>query len=155
GVAALAATGIPVSDLVVNRVTPGADAPCGLCEGRRREEASVVASTRRAFPGQPLRILPAFDEEPRGATALRALGRRLKAGAPGQRTAGDRGPRGRGRASGWSVPPGFAVRPPDLWLERIAPVGVRLVAFAGKGGVGKTTCAAAAAVALARRRADA
>jgi arsenite-transporting ATPase len=34
----------------------------------------------------------------------------------------------------------------------VAPPGVRLLVFAGKGGAGKTTCAAAAALALARRR---
>jgi arsenite-transporting ATPase len=38
------------------------------------------------------------------------------------------------------------------WLDLVAPAGVKLVVFAGKGGVGKTTCAAAAALALAARR---
>jgi len=37
----------------------------------------------------------------------------------------------------------------------IAPAGVRLIVFAGKGGVGKTTCAAAAALAVAESRPDA
>jgi len=41
------------------------------------------------------------------------------------------------------------------WLDAIAPKGVRLVVFAGKGGVGKTTCAAAAALTLAAARPDA
>jgi arsenite-transporting ATPase len=40
----------------------------------------------------------------------------------------------------------------EAWRERIAPAGVRLVVFAGKGGVGKTTCAAATALALAGAR---
>ncbi|HUF92903.1 MAG TPA: ArsA family ATPase, partial [Candidatus Limnocylindria bacterium] len=44
---------------------------------------------------------------------------------------------------------GSAVASPAL--DVIAPAGVRLLAFAGKGGVGKTTCAAAAAIALAER----
>jgi arsenite-transporting ATPase len=38
------------------------------------------------------------------------------------------------------------------WLDIVAPPGVRLVVFAGKGGVGKTTCAAAAALTLAAAR---
>jgi arsenite/tail-anchored protein-transporting ATPase len=38
-------------------------------------------------------------------------------------------------------------------LDLLAPAGTRLLLFAGKGGVGKTTCAAAAAVVLAERRA--
>src|SRR5207253_1239342 len=37
------------------------------------------------------------------------------------------------------------------WLRAIAPAGRALVLFAGKGGVGKTTCAAAAALGLAAR----
>jgi arsenite-transporting ATPase len=38
------------------------------------------------------------------------------------------------------------------WLNTIAPAGVQLLFFGGKGGVGKTTCAAAASLALAKRR---
>ena len=37
------------------------------------------------------------------------------------------------------------------WLDDLAPAGTRLVFFGGKGGVGKTTAAAAASLSLARR----
>jgi arsenite/tail-anchored protein-transporting ATPase len=37
------------------------------------------------------------------------------------------------------------------WLDELAPAGMRLLFFAGKGGVGKTTAAAAVALSLARR----
>jgi arsenite-transporting ATPase len=175
GVAALAAAGIPVSGLVVNRLTPRPRTPCALCDGRRLEEARIVAATRRQFPALPVRELPVLDREPRGVAALRALGRRLR---------GRYAARGRRVAPGFTplidfAPPGLdpasrgALRRPessrrgragtrersagpgssgDGWLERLAPAGVRLLAFAGKGGVGKTTCAAAAALTLARRR---
>jgi len=168
GVAALAIAGIAVSELVVNRLTPPPADPCALCEGRRLEEGRVLAETRRAFPTLPLRALPALDREPRGAPALRAVGRLLHsrattAGAGLQplshhaRTGGSTGGRlappfkikqGHGaRHRPWPARPAV-----NSWLERVAPEGVRLLVFAGKGGVGKTTCAAAAAVALARRR---
>jgi arsenite-transporting ATPase len=38
------------------------------------------------------------------------------------------------------------------WLDDIAPAALQLLFFGGKGGVGKTTCAAAVALALAERR---
>src|SRR2546421_1280863 len=41
------------------------------------------------------------------------------------------------------------------WLDALAPPGVRVLAFAGKGGVGKTSAAAAVGLALAERRPDA
>ena len=46
-----------------------------------------------------------------------------------------------------NVPPGDA-----RWLAAVAPPGRALVLFAGKGGVGKTTCAAAFALTLAARK---
>jgi len=172
GVAALATTGIAVSELVVNRLTPPPADPCALCEGRRLEEGRVLAETRRAFPTLPLRALPALDREPRGAPALRAVGRLLHSramtvargqrgvassvplrdlerggGTPPRMPPGSRGVRQRLESNSPGQP--GAVSP---WLERVAPEGVRLLVFAGKGGVGKTTCAAAAAAALARRR---
>ena len=178
GVAALAATGIAVSELIVNRLTPPAAGRCGLCEGRRHEEGRMLAACRRTFPRLPLRVLSALDIEPRGVAALRALGRRLRAAgrvARDRSAEGDAGPAAdRGQSVGASHPRlvrahgrSWAARARDRsvdpvgrgcadgWLERIAPAGVRLLAFAGKGGVGKTTCAAVAALALARRHADA
>src|SRR5439155_1019047 len=41
------------------------------------------------------------------------------------------------------------------WLDALAPPGVRVLAFAGKGGVGKTSAAAAVGLGLAERRPDA
>jgi arsenite-transporting ATPase len=178
GLAALAADGIQVGELIVNRLTPPPDAGCALCEGRRAEEARIVGQARRAFPSLALRGVPALAAEPRGPGALRAVGRLVRwrpaaseapgsrarsrsmplldlrwgretpapraAGSPGARqraesNPGDRSVAGRRSASEHS------------WLDTIAPAGVRLVVFAGKGGVGKTTCATGAALALARR----
>ncbi|HYO15075.1 MAG TPA: ArsA family ATPase [Thermoanaerobaculia bacterium] len=41
------------------------------------------------------------------------------------------------------------------WLNDLAPSGLRLLLFGGKGGVGKSTCAAATALALAAERPEA
>jgi arsenite-transporting ATPase len=149
GVAALAAAGIRVDDLLVNRLTPAADAACALCAGRRAEEARVVAGARRALSGLPLIGIPVLDHEPRGVTSLRRVGRALRARRPAASLAAPR----RRRPPTPARRSGAPGRPdPGDWLERLAPPGVRLLVFAGKGGVGKTTCAAGAALALARRR---
>ena len=170
GVAALAAEGLRVGELVVNRLTPSPDTPCTLCDGRRVEEARVVAQARRAFGALPLRAIPARSEEPRGVRALGVVGRLLHSRAAvvssGPATGCDRQggapplwPRDwRGaRRQVTSSTPGRSVTGGQLdsWLDLIAPASVRLVIVAGKGGVGKTTCAAGLAIALARRRARA
>ena len=147
---ALAATGIRVSDLVVNRLTPRSPGPCPLCESRRVEERRVLGEARQAFPALDLFVVPALEQEPRGPVSLRRVARLLTARATVLAPDRARGSRAGGRAAAAAPGP-----PPDAggdWLDRLAPPGVRLLVFAGKGGVGKTTCAAAAAVTLARRR---
>jgi arsenite-transporting ATPase len=143
GVRALARSGITVAEILVNRVAPPARA-AGRC-GRRRiaAERAAVAAVRRSFPDRPIRLVPELASEPRGTAALRPLvrglvkpshGRALLAGRPARGGAGPRAGR---------VEPVAAT-----WPSLVAPHDVRLLLFVGKGGVGKTTCAAAMALAL-------
>jgi arsenite-transporting ATPase len=150
-VAALAAAGVAVHEIVINRVTPRStpevEVACPLCRQRRRCELAVIRQIREAFPGRPLRFLPAEPREPRGLPGLRRIARHLADPARGEalaeESAGERrSARKRNRA--------HPSRP--RWLDSMAPPGLRLLLFGGKGGVGKTTCAAAAALALAEHR---
>ena len=146
GIAALAADGIQVGELIVNRLTPPPDAGCALCRGRQAEEARIVGWARRAFPALALRGVPALEAEPRGLGALRAVGRLLRSRSVASVAPG---PRATSRSR---LLLETRAHKPAAWLDVIAPAGVRLVVFAGKGGVGKTTCAAGAALALTRRQ---
>ena len=149
GVAALAASGIGVSEIVVNRVTPGSRQSCPLCDGRRAAERRVLSESRRAFPALPIRALPALDGEPRGLPALRAVGGLLRRGdATMSPTATQHARSRRAIRRAGSAPRAW----PSI-LDALAPSGVRLLVVAGKGGVGKTTVAAAIALALARSEA--
>jgi arsenite-transporting ATPase len=148
GVAALDASGIHVDDVLVNRVTPPPEGPCALCDGRRAVEADILRATRTELgdrePGRTprlFRVAPGLEREPRGVAALRTLAGRIT----DLDSAGPRAPRTHGRARrAAGAGPGD-----DRWLSVIASPGRALVLFAGKGGVGKTTCAAAVALALA------
>jgi arsenite-transporting ATPase len=144
GLRELDAAGLAVDQLVVNRVAPGAGAGCRMCAARRAAERTAIAAVRRAFPRHRLRLVPAVAAEPRGLAGLRAVARHLRPTAP----------RASPPATGSRTPaPVLAPRPlppaSGAWLPLLAPPGTRLLVFAGKGGVGKTTCAAAAALALA------
>jgi arsenite/tail-anchored protein-transporting ATPase len=143
GVTALDASGIPVDELVVNRLTPPPPAPCALCDGRRAAETEVLSAARRALD-RPVRGAPALEREPRGVGALRTLGRAIvDSGAPTVIA--------RARPRRTSPRPGTTRGRHDQWLVPVAPRERALVLFAGKGGVGKTTCAATTALALAAR----
>jgi arsenite/tail-anchored protein-transporting ATPase len=140
----LEASGITIDEILVNRVTATRDGGSAFDRRRAVAEGEAIAAVREAFPGHPLRLLPELTEEPRGPAALRPLVRRLGrrfqrrehlTKAPGGRAAPSHGaPRSREIAVTW----------PRLF----APAGVRLLLITGKGGVGKTTCAAAAALTL-------
>jgi arsenite-transporting ATPase len=140
--AALASAGIPLHHVIVNRITPPPDRRCRWCDARRTLEQRAISELKRRLPGLPLVPLAARDTEPRGARALAGIGAALDAA---QAIAL---PRPSGVARWRPAPlPGKAVS-----LDRFIGDGTRLLLFGGKGGVGKTTCAAAVAMAIAARR---
>lgn len=147
GVRALDAEGIAVTDVVLNRVTPPRPR-CATCTARRRAEAAVMAAAAAAFSDRALHVIPDVPREPRGAAALRTIAdaferRRYRRNRPGGmlRKGGEAPLRGKRRPTKGAA---------DV-LEAIAPSGTRRLIFTGKGGVGKTTCAAAVALGLAQR----
>jgi arsenite-transporting ATPase len=139
GVAALDKAGIAVAEIVVNGVTSAPARSCAGCSARHADERRVLAAIADVFAGRPLRIVPALHPEPRGVAALRRVARELRRAATLPRRPPPRPAATRTRSS---------MGPPP-WLDVVAPPGVRLLLVAGKGGVGKTTVAAAAALALA------
>src|SRR5207253_5417434 len=140
GIGTLRAAGMRVSRLIANRLTPRPDRRCALCDARRAEEARVLAEARRLR--LPIATVPDQGSEPRG---LRALGR---VSADLSR------PLGHLTKSVKSLN-GSSLEASPIALghltNEIAPARTRLLFFGGKGGVGKTTAAATAALALAER----
>jgi arsenite-transporting ATPase len=144
--AALDAAGIPVREVIVNRVTA--------------RDAERIAEIREMLAGRTLRWVPEAEKEPRGRVTLRRLGKALAqpqwpATSPSVPLLKER--EGPTRTASQSPPFSFRRRVGDevaglLWLDEIAPAHLQLLFFGGKGGVGKTTCAAAVALALAKRR---
>ena len=137
---ALADAGITLSDIIVNRMTPRAERPCSWCDSRRIVEAASVRTARTRLPGVPLIPIAARDREPRGMRVLAGIGSEI--------TSVNRFEVRKDRSRKWTKyapvrPAGGRARP------TLATDDTRLVLFGGKGGVGKTTCAAAAAIGLA------
>jgi arsenite-transporting ATPase len=177
--AALADAGILVREILVNRILTGDVGSCLLCRARQEDQAEAIREIEAAFPGIALRLIPEMEGEPRGKGGLRRVGRWLTMGASsaepsptraltspallshppvrrrerretasgaqggGALSRGRDGRMGEGRGEGSRV---------GAWLDDLAPSGIRLLLFGGKGGVGKTTCAAATALALAAER---
>jgi arsenite-transporting ATPase len=149
GLEALDRAGIPVRGIIVNRVIPDGPA-CPICDRRRYDERRIIARIPRELGGKrSVRIIPAETHEPRGVSALAQIGRRLT----GHRGAGLAGGQPRtpsvhvtATPAAVSVPPRAYHRPPES-IDALRDA--RLLFFGGKGGVGKTTTAAATAVRLA------
>jgi arsenite-transporting ATPase len=141
GIAALATAGMAVSEVIVNRVTSPPDRSCAWCDSRRSFEAQTIESARRRLPQIRLIRLAARDVEPRGVRALGGIGAEIR------KTVEPEPQNRRLRKSTWTPSP-----PQHDGVVTIAGIDrLRLLLFGGKGGVGKTTCAAAAALEIARR----
>jgi|GEM_PF-43754 len=148
GVRAIEALGIEVSPVVVNRVWPAPERPCPLCTPRVDGERRWRERVAELFEDKVLLEVPARREEPRGVRELLDLAMSVKyldLRRP-RRTA-------RARAPVFEPPPIEDARTIRFQgaSSPIAPTA-RLVFFGGKGGVGKTTAAAACAIELAEAR---
>lgn len=137
---------IRVSEVIINRMTPEG-VRCSICDRRRAAEQTVVSRLCSLPYALPVRRVRTAGAEPRGARALSALARDLKKDDKARAT----------RSKGSRIPPmalaagasSASVR--DAAKVTIASLGTaRMVFVAGKGGVGKTTVAAAVAGQLAR-----
>ena len=139
---------ILVDQIIVNRLTPPPRGRCAWCRGRRSVELDAIRRLRPHLPSDRIQVarIPAAAVEPRGTAALRALARHLARKVPLHDLAARvvRPPR-------LTAP--IAGAAPPVSVSAVVPQDVQLVLFGGKGGVGKTTCAAAAAIdaALAER----
>jgi arsenite/tail-anchored protein-transporting ATPase len=167
----LRAEGVPVTDLVINRVEREHDS-CAFCRARARTQSRWLRALTREFKPLRTRRVPLFPVEVRGAARLREFARAAWTdgdGETGRRGDGetaaneDASVRGKSHSARHAVntssrssqPSGRSVSPsprlPVSPSERFPPGSKRLVIFGGKGGVGKTTAAASFALALAER----
>ena len=131
--------GVHVDAIVINRMTAAPDRACRWCDARRTFEGAAVRGLTARIGALDLRTVAARAREPRGVAALREIGREMSMRSTFPRKRVGATTR---RVAGLPVRPGRAFSLRDR--EDIA-----LLMFGGKGGVGKTTCAAATALRVA------
>ncbi len=133
----LSEQGVPVRDLIVNRVEQEHGA-CAYCRARVRSQRPWMKEIARSFGDLEIRYVPLMAKEVRGIEELKKIGKVIW-----EADKGVQAPRGR-----TSQEEGLA---PALKNKGEFPLASRkIVIFGGKGGVGKTTAAAAFALALAQ-----
>jgi arsenite-transporting ATPase len=142
--ATLEAEGVPVTDLIVNRVEREHDA-CAYCRARARGQAKYLKELGEKFKKLRLHQVPLLVEEVRGVDALREFARIVWKGEEKFRAKAQ----GKERQKAQRKKSLVAAKLSELLEPR------RLLIFGGKGGVGKTTAAASAALALAQNNREA
>jgi arsenite-transporting ATPase len=147
-VAVLRADGIRINDIIANRLTPPPPSPCAFCDGRRWSEATSLNAILTRWGRRDIRLwkLAGREKPPQGVAALRAMAR---SASPLESQAKPRGARQTRAGTEAAAPPHEAL-PAPLRVSR----STRLLIVGGKGGVGKTTCAATLALAIAREAPD-
>ena len=164
---ALTSRSIPIEAVVVNRLTPRRPDACQWCDARRRFEAHALDQLERVPRGAtPLTVVSVLDRahEPVGIRNLGAIGNELEGRrARPPRREGQRQTvramiaaptRSRSRVAAGRDRGTRARHSSDVRFPEIEGTSARVLMFGGKGGVGKTTCAAGAALAIARAHPD-
>ncbi len=127
---------MPVTEVLVNQVEDGVG--CPACQGRRGLQAPHVRKLQQMDKNVPVHFIARRELPPRGVEGLKALATEWFAGRESK-------PLEFSPAEG---PPAL-VRAPSMPPIAAPPLHpTRLIFFVGQGGVGKSSCAAAAAVTL-------
>ena len=144
--------GVPVTDLIVNRVEEEHDG-CPYCHARVTSQKPLLKEIAREFKELKLHQAPLQPVEVHGQEALRRFAgliweeeKKLAVGSR-QLAEGEKQKAEKGRKKKAENSSAFLLPTANCQL----PTSFRLLIFGGKGGVGKTTSAAAAALALAER----
>ncbi len=128
--------GLPVVDFLINQVEDKEG--CPACQGRRGLQAPHARKLASLDKNVPIQLIGKRETAPRGVDALKALGKEWAAGKEAKAL----------EFSAAEGPPALVRAPsmPPIAAPPIPPT--RLIFFVGQGGVGKSSCAAAAAVTL-------
>jgi arsenite/tail-anchored protein-transporting ATPase len=126
--------GVPVRDLIVNRVEQEHDA-CEYCRARVRSQRPWLKEIAKTFSDLEIHHLPLMPSEVRGIDELKKIGKLIWTDELKPRMTGKNSD---SRSESTAVKASFPL------------VSRKIVIFGGKGGVGKTTAAAAFALALAQ-----
>jgi len=135
--------GVPVTDLLVNRVERERGG-CPFCRARASTQRRWLRALDKEFKTLRRSRVPVFAEEVRGPEALRRFAQAAWGGETGESPAAAEGVSGQARGT-------LTTRQSPASRSGFRLEARRLLIFGGKGGVGKTTAAAACALALAER----
>jgi len=144
---------IPVRSVILNRVLGGKQGSsaslgaCPFCQARYRNQAPYRQEIAAKFARHNLVTMPLFPREVRGVAALAAFAELLFNSTSAPLHLGPSAPQHH-NATAQEVPAGSL---PSAGLADLLGLDLRLLLFGGKGGVGKTTLAAATALAMTQR----
>lgn len=145
-VAELEKLNLPVREMVVNRLLP-AQPDCPACAEWTSRQTVAIEELKQAFPRYMLWGLPLFLEEVRGMERLSSVWQQARPLAQAK---------GNAERGTWNDElRGFGIQQSPVSNPAPLPASsMKLLLFAGKGGVGKTTLACASALRLAEEWGD-